>query len=93
MNIFSSLTTYAASWSEKSSRKFTNDEINCVERALVVPSQYGNSVCFIMKAGGKTYIPLDRDSQISVGDSVDLREAKLVTLSKSGSSDINRVRV
>ena len=92
MNIFSSLTVYAGKWSEKEVRDFTADEVAAVESATVVESNYGFSVCFIMKAGGQTYIPLDQNSALAVDDKVDLTKAKLVTLQRPGEDDIYRVR-
>lgn len=93
MNIFSTLKTYVGKWSVKSSRAFTQEEIQAVESATVVPSQYGNSVCFMMVGGGQTYIPLANDATVGVGESIDLTKAKLLTLEKGGESDINRVSI
>ena len=91
MSIFESLRLYAGKWSVKESRAFTSDEINAVESASVVASEYGNSVCFVMKSGGMTFIPLSTNSTKGVGEHIDLHEAKLVTLGKQGEADINRV--
>lgn len=92
MNIFSGLQVYGGSWNVKSTRKFDQEEINAVKKAEVVSSEYGNSVCFFMKAGGQTYIPLSIDSSLSVGDSVDMKSAELLTLHRDGSNDIVRVK-
>jgi hypothetical protein len=92
MNIFSALRVYAGKWSEKAVRAFSQEEQDAIERAEVVDSQYGQSVCFFMVSGGQTYIPLDQNSSKATGDSVDLGSAKLVTLSKQGEADIYRVR-
>lgn len=62
-----------------------------VQSATVVPSQYGNSVCFVMVSGGQTFIPLSSTSNLGVGDSVNLSTARLLTLEKSGEADIYRV--
>jgi hypothetical protein len=91
MNIFSALRVYAGKWSVKETKKFSQEEIDLVDRAEVVDSQYGQSVCFFMKAGGMTYIPLDQNSSKATGDTVDLSQASLVTLSKQGEADIYRV--
>lgn len=93
MNIFASLQVYAGKWSIKSERAFDKEEIDAVKQAVVVPSQYGNSVMFTMVAGGQTYIPLANDSTLTVGEYVDMTKAKLLTLSKDGESDINRVSI
>lgn len=92
MNIFASLRIYAGKWYEKDKRAFTSEEIAAVDTATVVSSQYGFSVCFFMKSGGQTYIPLDTNSSLSEGDKVDLTNALLITLSRAGENDIYRVR-
>ena len=56
MNIFSNLRVYAGKWSVKETRNFTADEISQVSQAVVVPSQYGNSVQFTMVSGGLVLI-------------------------------------
>lgn len=91
MNIFSSLTNYAGKWQQIASRDFEKEEIEAVEKAEVVSSQYGRSVCFHMKAGGQTYIPLSNYCSLKIGDTVDISEAKLITLHRDGSDDIIRV--
>lgn len=93
MIIFSTLRVYAGKWSVKSSRNFNEEEIAAVKSATVVPSQYGNSVCFMMVGGGQTYIPLANDTTVGVGESIDLTKAKLLTLEKEGESDIHRVSI
>lgn len=90
-NIFASLRTYAGKWSEKSRRAFTAEEVNSVKSAVVVNSNYGISVCFMMKSGGQTFIPLASTSSKGVGESVDLNYASLITLQKDGEADIMRV--
>ena len=92
MNIFSALRIYAGKWSEKEARAFAPEEIAAVEKAEVVESQYGFSVCFMMKAGGQSYIPLDQNSSLGIGSIIDLSKAQLVTLQRPGENDIYRVR-
>lgn len=93
MNIFSSLTHYESKWEVASTRDFNQEEIDAVESAVVVSSQYGNSVKFTMRGGGATYLPLDRNSSLGVGEAVDITKAKLVKLSKPGENPINRVLI
>ena len=93
MNIFDSLQMYAGKWSVRSSRKFTNEEKAMVREARVVSSQYGNSVCFFMANGHQSFIPLSNDSLLRVGDSVDMEKAELLTLSRPGDADIQRVSI
>lgn len=92
MNVFSSLMVYAGKWMLKSKRTFAAEEIAAVSKAEVVSSQYGNSVCFHMVGGGQTFIPLSNDSTLSIGETIDLSKAELLTLGKDGESDILRVK-
>ena len=91
MNIFDSLRKYGTPWQVVETRSFTEDEINAVNSASVVTSQYGLSVCFFLRAGGSTFIPLSNDSTLGVGQSVDIAKAELVTLQRDG-EQIQRVK-
>lgn len=93
MNIFASLRVYAGKWSVKETRSFSAEEIAAITMAVVVPSQYGNSVQFIRKDGGMSFIPLDQNANVGVGEVVNLTKAKLVTLEKQGEADIYRVSI
>lgn len=93
MNIFASLKVYAGKWTEKEVRDFSEEEIKAVTTAVVVPSQYGDSVQFIREEGGLSFIPLDQNANVGVGEVIDLTKAKLVTLEKQGEADIYRVRI
>lgn len=78
-------------WRVTSSRPFTEEEIMAVLSNRVVKSQYGLSVEFIMKKGGKTYIPLSSSNEDLVGVQIDLYVAEIFTLSKEGEKDIYRI--
>lgn len=93
MSIFESIKVYPGKWNVKEERPFTAEEINAINEATVVASQYGNSVCFMMVGGGMTFIPLDLNSNCGVGEVIDLHKAKLLTLSKEGEKDIYRVSI
>lgn len=93
MNILESLKRYAERWTVKKTQDFTTEEIESVESAVVVASEYGNSVCFFMKSGGQCYIPLSIDATVGVGEEVDLTKAKLITLGRRGDNDIMRVQI
>ena len=92
MNIFSSLRVYAGKWTVKESRVFDPEELAAISSAKVVPSTYGNSVCFMMVNGGKSFLPLDQNSTLGVGETVDMSKAELLTLTKEGEADIYRVK-
>lgn len=91
MNVFDSLNVYAGKWQVSQSRKFNAEEIALISSAVVVSSEYGKSVCFFLNSGGQSYIPLSNTSSKNVGDTVNVAECSLITLSKKGESDINRV--
>lgn len=91
MNVFNGLKVYAGKWAVANSRSFSDEEINAVSSASVVDSQYGLSVCFFMKGGGQTFIPLSTNSSLNVGDSVNLSAAKILTLHRDGEADIMRI--
>lgn len=93
MNIFNTIKNYAGKWSVSNIREFSAEEKAAIDRAEVVDSQYGNSVCFFLKNGGMAFIPLSQNSTLGVGAKVDVEKAKLLTLSKSGEDDINRVEI
>lgn len=93
MNIFNAIKVYAGKWQVKDSRAFSQEEIDAVAKASVVDSQYGLSVCFFLKSGGQSFIPLSSTSSLNVGDAVNLSAAKLLTLSREGDSDIMRVEI
>lgn len=92
-NLFESgkLTIYGDSWRVSARRAFNDGEKNAVSKATVVNSEYGYSVCFMLKRGGKSYIPLSNTSSLGVGDEVDMNTAQLLTLSREGDNDIMRV--
>lgn len=83
--------TVSPNWQLKSERNFTQEEINQVVKAVVVSSQYGNSIQFIMKTGAITYIPLEQSSNLTTSTIIDITKVKLLTLEKDGESDIYRV--
>ena len=94
MNIFATLKSYANQFKVANTRDFTQEELNLVNDAKVVLSQYGMSVCFFMKDGCQKYIPLSRDYVASEGDKIDLKKAKILTLVKEGSDEkIDRIEI
>ena len=95
MNIFAGLKSYANSFKVIGQpRSFSQEEMDLVNNAKVVLSQYGLSVCFFMKDGCQKYIPLSRDSVASEGDAVDLSKAKILKLKKEGTDEtIDRVEI
>ncbi len=83
---------HTTQWQVKSTRHFTKEELDLVDKAMVVESQYGSSCCFFMKNGTTMYVPMNKDSKSKAGDYINLYEAEIVTLSKEGEHDIQRIR-
>lgn len=93
-SIFDSLRKYAGSWNVTARKEFSAEDINAVSRTEVVPSEYGLSVCFFFKAGGQSYLPISRDSiDVEVGQSVDLKKCEVITLSREGDSDVQKIEI
>ena len=90
MGFLDKLRTYAGSWSEAGREHLSKAEVAQVESATVVEGQYGLSICFVMKAGGKKFMPLSRDSHLEEGDSVDIKSVEIITLERDGDEDIYR---
>lgn len=91
MNVFSVLKQYAGKWDVVNTRNFNSEEIADVESAVVVPSEYGNSVRFCKTNGSVVFIPLSTESSLVVGEPFDVTTGKLLTLAKPGEENIFRV--
>ena len=65
-------------------RIFCKKEIDVVNRAIIVQGQYTKLVCFYMNDGCQKYIPLCKQSNLSIGDEVDLNKAKLIEFNDEG---------
>ena len=93
-NVFGGLQVYGESWMKVNERAFNADEIAAVRSNSVVNSNFGKSVCFFMKGGGQTYIPLSKQgADAPLGSSIDMSTAKLVTLHRQGDGNILRVEL
>jgi hypothetical protein len=77
-------------WAIKAEETIDPREQELISRAVVVESDYGNSCCFFLKAGGQFYIPMSPDASIGVGEEVDLSKAKVRLLQK-GDQTIKRI--
>ena len=91
MGFLKTLKQYKAKWQETKREPFDKEDRESIEEAYVVQGDYGLNVCFIMKGGAYTYVPLSRDSKLRVNDHVDVNTAVVITLSKPGENDIQRI--
>lgn len=94
MGLFSSLKTYQGKWNVVSNKPVSQDDINAVESAEVVASQYGKSVCLHMKDGGMKFLPVSTEGrQPRVGETIDLEKCNIVQLHRDGDEDIFRLEL
>lgn len=93
-SILEKLRVYGGKWSPKSNDNFSNEDIENCESAVVVPSEYGQSVCLTLKSGSKRYLPVSNTSRaVENGEQINIAECKVVTLGREGNDDIMRIEV
>ena len=95
MGILDSLRLYRGKWEESDRSNFSAAEISEISSAKVVASDFGHSVCFLLKSGGMKFMPVSNSSKVatSVGDEVNLEKCQVVTLSREGDADIQRIEI
>lgn len=91
MIIFNNLKQYGNNWRVIEERPFSKEEIEAIEKASIVKSNYGMSVSFLMKSGGKTFIPCERGMECLIGEDVDPQALILLTIEREGKK-IFRIR-
>lgn len=92
VNVFSSVSEVVSEkWVIKEQRLFSSEEVKAVLDAIVVSGKLGRVVQFTLEGGYMAYIPLEQSSTLTVGDKVDMKHAKVLTLCKSGEKDIYRI--
>ena len=79
-NVFQNVKVYPAGWEPIENREFTQEEKDMFTSNEVVSGDYGLSVKFVLKAGGSCFIPLARDSKATLGSSIDVNKARVITL-------------
>ncbi len=84
MNIFNSgvVKVYNPKWEMVGERVFSDEEKACIQSTEVVSGTYGLSVCFTLITG-KSYIPLSQDSQLGIGETLDLDTCRLLTFERT----------
>ena len=93
-NFLEKLRVYRGKWNVKSVDKFDADEAEKCSSAVVVPSEFGQSVCMTLKSGGTQYMPLSNTSRaVANGEQVNLADCNVVTLGRDGDDDIYRIEV
>jgi hypothetical protein len=90
-SFFAGKKSYGEGWSVKSEVAFSKEDAALVKSAEVVQSEYGLSVCFHMHKGNCFFTPVSNTVTTAVGEVVDLAKAKIITLQREGSADIERI--
>ncbi len=80
-------------WRCKSEIGLDAEDKAMFSNAKVVSSEYDQSVCFFLKRGGQTYVPISNLKELNVGDNVNLDTLLLQVLEKSHEQDVIRVKV
>jgi hypothetical protein len=85
-NIFESKKEYNSTWEIVNVRRFTEEELLMVKSAEIVEGQYGLCAkCFMV--GGKTkFLDLGKYSNGQIGEKVDLKDARIITLERDGAT-------
>lgn len=84
INFFATSKVYGSKWNVIEKREFNSEEKDMISKASIVDADYGLSVCFMLKGGGSTYIPLGKESTGFVGQEVSMDELSLLTLERLG---------
>lgn len=80
-NIFETIKKYSAKWANRETRKLNEVELAAVDHIEVKAGPHGISMCFFMKKQGEySYITLDNNCPLGVGDEVDPKRVVLKTL-------------
>ena len=91
MGILDSLRIYRGKWEVSNRSKFSANEVSEIASAKVVASDYGHSVCFMLKNGGMKFMPVSNTSKKTTA--VNLENCEVVTLSREGDADIYRIEI
>lgn len=90
-NVLAGVRIYGQKWEVVEEQRFSENDLQNIESARVVDSQYGSSCCLFLKGGHTAFIPMATDSKLKVGETVDVTKAKVLILSKPGEANIMRL--
>jgi hypothetical protein len=74
-----------------SERKFTDEEISAVDYATVARTDRGHSLCFKMKDGGMSFLPLSKQSKVKEDSYVDIKRVSVVEYGLDDGSTITGI--
>lgn len=88
LDIMNIAKTVYGGWNLKSTEELNPEQFSS---AKVTQGDYGLSVCFFLKTGQMAFIPLSKDSALNEGDTPEIKNLRIQTLSKPSEGDIYRV--
>ena len=94
MGLFTGRQVYAQKWTVKSVDAISEDDAAMFISTRVVPSEYGMSCKFNFKEGYSQYIPVSTEcNSLEIGECPNIKDLKVLTLSRPGDTDIYRIDV
>lgn len=90
MNFLSKLKEYGGSWTPADTFALDAKEVAQIASAKITESQFGSSICLMLKSGRIKFIPLNRDSTLVEGDVVKPESIEITRLERAGDEDIFR---
>ena len=89
-SFLSSLQEYGGAYQVAKQAKLSNEDLASLSKITVVNSDFGESMCFHTLAGTMKFVPLDKDSKLTAGQTVDPQSVTIKQLEKPGFSSILR---
>ena len=83
-NIFEGRKEYGAKWDIVNTRRFSEEELAMVESTVIEECNYGLCAKCLMITGKTMYLNLGKCSNGNIGEKVDLKDARIITLKRNG---------
>lgn len=93
MSIFDHI-NWGPMWKEKERRPLTQKELDAIQSAKIVETKYGDAMCFLLKNGEESWVPIADASKIQekiVEGRIDLKAIYIATLEREGDEPIHRI--
>lgn len=93
MSILSNIQQYGAAYELISQSKLSKEDIKAIHKIAIVDSQFGPSMCFFTVNGTKQFIPLDKNSNLQINQSVNPEDVIIKELGGVGKQTIYRADI
>ena len=84
LNIFEGIGEYGIRWELVDSRPFSEKELSILTSCEVRASKFGISMCLHKTNGKVSFLPIDKDSSLNIGDTPDVKSIVLKKLKNVG---------